>query len=137
MRMLSVDYGDKRIGIAVCDELEMLATPLTTLKSTSMRNNIDAVAALAKKENAQKIVVGLPLNMDGTEGERASKSRSFGKVLERVSGVPVAYFDERLTSMQAEEIMNGMGIKKDKQKNIVDQIAAQIILQGYMDANKK
>lgn len=134
---MGVDYGDSRIGLAASDELEIMAFPLKTLKSESMRKNIDAIAALAKEENAELIVVGLPLNMDGTEGARASKTRSFGRVLERVSGVKVEYFDERLTSVEAEEIMESRGVKKSNRKNIVDRIAAQIILQSYMDANKK
>lgn len=134
---MGVDYGDSRIGLAASDELEIMAFPLKTLKSESMRKNIDAVAAVAKEENAELIVVGLPLNMDGTEGARASKTRSFGQVLERVAGVKVEYFDERLTSVEAEEIMESRGVKKSNRQNIVDRIAAQIILQSYMDANKK
>lgn len=135
--MLGVDYGDARIGLSVCDELEILASPLCTVKSESMRKNIDRIASVAKEENVGLIVVGLPLNMDGSEGERASKSRSFGKVLEKVAGIRVEYFDERLTSVEAEEIMDRTGVKQSKRKNIVDRIAAQLILQNYMDANKK
>ena len=136
MRILGIDYGDCRIGLSVCDEMEILASPLTTMKSLSMKKNIDSVCEIAKRENAQLIVVGLPLNMDGSEGERAGKSRAFGRVLERVSGIKVEYFDERLTSVEAEEIMQTVGVKKDKRKNIVDRIAAQLILQSYIDANK-
>ena len=135
--MLGVDFGDARIGLSVCDELEILATPLCTVKSESMRKNIDKVAEIAKRESVQKIVLGLPLNMDGTEGVRASKTRSFGNVLQKVSGVPVEYFDERLSSVEAEEIMETVQLKKSKRKNVIDRIAAQIILQSYMDANKK
>lgn len=136
MRILGVDYGDSRIGLSVCDEMEILASPLATIKSLSMKKNIDSVSDIAKRENVSLIVVGLPLNMDGSEGERAGKSRAFGRVLERVSGIKVEYFDERLTSVEAEEIMQSVGVKKDKRKNIVDRIAAQLILQSYIDANK-
>jgi putative Holliday junction resolvase len=136
MRILGVDYGDSRIGLSVCDEMEILASPLMTIKSLSMKKNIDSVCEIAKRENVSLIVVGLPLNMDGSEGERAGKSRAFGRVLERVSGIKVEYFDERLTSVEAEEIMQSVGVKKDKRKNIVDRIAAQLILQSYIDANK-
>lgn len=132
-----MDYGDSRIGLSVCDELQILAVPLLTIKSESMRKNVDKIASIAKDENVQKIVVGLPLNMDGTEGIRASKSRAFGRVLEKVSGIETVYFDERLTSVQAEEIMDEMNVKKDKRKNIVDRIAAQIILQSYLDSIEK
>ena len=136
MRILGVDYGDSRIGLSVCDEMEILASPLATIKSLSMKKNIDSVSDIAKRENVSLIVVGLPLNMDGSEGERAGKSRAFGRVLERVSAIKVEYFDERLTSVEAEEIMQSVGVKKDKRKNIVDRIAAQLILQSYIDANK-
>ncbi len=133
---MSVDYGDSRIGLSVCDELEFLAHPLRTIKSESMRKNVDVVAEIAKSERAEKIVVGLPLNMDGSEGERAGKSRAFGRVLEKVSGIEVDYFDERLTSVEAENIMEEVSVKKSKRKNIVDTIAAQIILESYLSARK-
>lgn len=137
MRILGVDYGDARIGVSVCDELEILASPLMTVKSESMRKNIDRIAEIARREGVKKIVVGLPLNMDGSEGERAGKSRAFGRVLEKVSGIEVDYMDERLTSVEAEEIMELVNVKKEKRKNTVDRIAAQIILQTYLDAVKK
>ena len=135
--MLGVDYGDARIGLATCDELEILATSLDTIKSESMRKNIDSVAAVAKAERAERIVVGLPLNMDGSEGARALKTRSFGKVLEKVSGIEVVYFDERLTSVEADERMDEANVKKSKRKGLVDRIAAAIILQSYLDSYKK
>lgn len=135
--MLGVDYGDARIGVATCDELEILATARDTIKSESMRKNIDAIAAIAKAENAERIVVGLPLNMDGSEGARASKTRSFGKVLEKVSGIEVVYFDERLTSVEADERMDEANVRKSKRKGLVDRIAAAIILQSYLDSYKK
>lgn len=137
MRMLGVDYGDARIGIATCDGLEILATARDTIASQSMRKNIDAVAAIAQAEKVERIVVGLPLNMDGTEGARVSKTRSFGKVLEKVSGIEVVFFDERLTTVEADERMDEAQIKKSKRKGIVDRIAAAIILQSYLDYYKK
>ena len=135
--MLGVDYGDARIGVATCDELEILATARDTIRSESMRKNIDAIAAIAKAENAERIVVGLPLNKDGSEGARASKTRSFGKVLEKVSGIEVVYFDERLTSVEADERMDEANVRKSKRKGLVDRIAAAIILQSYLDSYKK
>ena len=137
MRILGIDYGDARIGTSVCDEMETMALPLKTVKSESMRKNIDAMAKLAREESVGLIVVGLPLNMDGSEGERASKTRSFGKVLSKVTGLEVEYVDERLTSVEAEEIMDTVGVKKGKHKVIIDTIAAQIILQTYLDIKKK
>ena len=137
MKILSVDYGDSRIGLAVCDELEILATPLATIKSESMRKNIDKISRIATDEGAKLIVVGLPLNMDGSVGERASKSQAFGRVLQKVSGIPVEYQDERLSSVEAEGIMDAVGVKKSNRKNIVDRIAAQLILESYLGSRKK
>ena len=137
MRILGIDYGDARIGTSVCDELETMAHPLRTYKSESMRKNIDTMSTLAKSENVGLIVVGLPLNMDGSEGARASKTRAFASVLSKVSGLAVELVDERLTSVEAEEIMNRIAVKKSKRKEIIDTIASQIILQSYLDGKKK
>ncbi|MBR2989232.1 MAG: Holliday junction resolvase RuvX [Clostridia bacterium] len=137
MRILGIDYGDARIGTSVCDELQTLAHPLKTYKAESMRKNIDAMSALAKNERVGLIVVGLPLNMDGSEGARASKTRSFASVLSKVSGLTVELVDERLTSVEAEEIMDNLSVKKSKRKDIIDTIAAQLILQSYLDRRKK
>ena len=137
MRILGVDYGDSRIGLSTSDELELLASPLVTVKSESMRKNVDKIAAIAKEQNAGAIVLGLPLNMDGSEGDRAGKSRAFARVLEKVSGLSVILIDERLTTVEAEEIMDANNVPKHKRKEIVDRIAAQLILQSYLDSNIK
>lgn len=137
MRILGVDYGDSRIGVSVCDELCKLASPLMTVKSESMRKNVDKIAAIAKEQSVGAIVLGLPLNMDGSEGIRAGKSRAFARVLEKVSGLEVKLVDERLTTVEAEEIMDANGVPKYKRKEIVDRIAAQLILQSYLDSNKQ
>jgi putative Holliday junction resolvase len=133
MRILGIDYGDARIGIALSDELEILASPLETYKSQSMRKDIDYVANIAKKHNCGKIVIGLPLNMNGTEGARVEKTKAFGSVLERVSSLPVVYKDERLTTVQVERVFDMGNVKKDKRKQIVDRTAAVLILQSYLD----
>ena len=132
-----MDYGDSQIGVSVCDELCKLASPLMTVKSESMRKNVDKIAAIAKEQSVGAIVLGLPLNMDGSEGIRAGKSRAFARVLEKVSGLEVKLVDERLTTVEAEEIMDANGVPKYKRKEIVDRIAAQLILQSYLDSNKQ
>ena len=137
MRMICVDNGEARIIKNNSDETEMLASPLATIKSLSMRKNIDNVARIAHEEGAGRIVVGLPLNMDGTEGARANKTKAFGNVLAKVSGIDVVYFDERLSSVEAEYIMDMNMVGKNKRKDIVDRIAAQVILQSYLDSNNK
>jgi putative Holliday junction resolvase len=133
VRILGIDYGDARIGIALSDELGILASPLQTYKSQSMRKDIDYIAGIAKEKNCGKIVIGLPLNMNGTEGDRVSKTKSFGSVLEKVSGIPVVYKDERLTTVQVERVFEQANVKKDKRKEIVDKTAAVLILQSYLD----
>ena len=133
MRVLGIDYGDARIGVALSDELGILASPLQTYKSQSMRKDIDYIASIAKENNCGKIVIGLPLNMNGTEGDRVSKTKSFGNVLEKVAGIPVVYKDERLTTVQVERFFEQANVKKDKRKQIVDKTAAVLILQSYLD----
>ena len=137
MRILAIDYGDARIGLALSDESETLASPIGTYKSQSMRKDIDYIAALAKEKQAGLIVLGLPVNMDGSSGERVSKTKSFGNVLERVSGIQVEYKDERLTTVTAEQTLIECGMRREKRKRIIDTLSAQIILQSYLDARKR
>ena len=136
MRILCVDYGDARTGLAISDELEMIASPLKTYKMKSMRCAVDYVANIAHCERAQLIVVGLPLNMDGSEGVRASKTRAFGRVLQKVYGLDVVYRDERLTRVEAEEILKQGGVGFAERKELVDSMAARLILQSYLESNK-
>ena len=133
MRILGIDYGDARIGLALSDELKILASPLETYKSQSMRKDIDYVAEIAKKYNCEKIVLGLPLNMNGSEGPRADKTRAFGRNLEKVTQLPIIYKDERLTTVQVERAFDEGNLRQDKRKQIVDRNAAVLILQSYLD----
>lgn len=137
MRILSVDYGDARTGLAVSDELCLIASPLPTFQTKSMRNAIDHVSSMVREQGVSLIVLGLPLNMDGSEGLRASKTRAFGKVLERVSGVEVIYQDERLTSIEAESILIEGNVRREKRKQLIDSLAARLILESYLDGIEK
>lgn len=137
MRILAIDYGDARIGLALSDESETLASSIGTYKSQSMRKDIDYISALAKEKQAGLIVLGLPVNMDGSSGERVSKTKSFGNVLERVSGIQVEYKDERLTTVTAEQTLIECGMRREKRKQVIDTLSAQIILQSYLDARKR
>jgi len=136
MRILGIDYGDSRIGLAQSDSLGIIASGLGAVANKSMRNSIDEIATIAKINEVSKIIIGLPLNMDGTEGDRANKTKAFGKNLEKVSGVSVFYQDERMTSISATRAMDDMGIKKHKQQAQIDTKSAQIILQMYLDKTK-
>lgn len=133
---MAVDYGDSRIGIAVSDKLGIIASPVGTIKSVGMRGDVDELSAKAKELDAERIVLGLPLNMDGSEGERAEKTRKLGAILEKVSGLTVELIDERLTTVSAERVLDEAEIKWDKRKKVVDTISAQIILQTYLDKIK-
>lgn len=137
MRILAIDYGDARIGLALSDESETLASPLSTYKSQSMRKDIDAIATIAKEKQAGLIVLGLPINMDGSKGERAQKTRAFGSVLEKVSEIKVVYKDERLTTVSAERTLIECNMRREKRKQVIDTLSAQIILQSYLDAQKR
>ena len=136
MRVLGIDYGDARIGLALSDELQILASPLETYQSQSMRKDIDYVANIAKSRNCEKIILGLPLNMNGTEGPRAEKTRAFGRNLEKVAEIPVVYKDERLTTVQVERAFEEGNLNKNKRKQIVDRTAAVLILQSYLDTKR-
>ena len=127
MKILAVDLGKVRTGLAICDPMEVLASPLAVLRQTSR---------IAKEEGAQQLVLGLPKNMDGSEGESAQAARSFSKLLERDSGLPVILRDERGTTISAHEALNVTNTRGNKRKAVVDAVAAVIILQNYLDYRK-
>ena len=133
MRILGIDYGDTRIGLSISDPLGMIAGPLPLYIAQSMRKDADYIAALVKEWDAQKIVLGMPRNMDGSYGERADKTTAFGRVLEKITGLTVIFRDERLTTAQAHRALTEGGYSKVRQKEKVDTTAAQIILQSYLD----
>ena len=137
MKMLGIDYGDRYVGLAGCDSEEILAYPLCAVKVKSMREAVDAAADMAIKESAEAIVIGLPLLPDGTEGDRASKTRAFGRVVGKVTGLPVDFADERLTTVQAEDLLALGGVKKRDMKKYTDKLSAQIILNDYIVARKR
>lgn len=136
-KILGVDFGLKRVGLAVCDSLHILATPLPVYHTKSMRNTIDHVASVAKDNEVRRIVVGLPLNLDGTESVQSGRARAFARNLGKVTGLPVELFDERLTTVEADELLIEAGVRKaaDRAK-LVDSMSAKVILQGYIDNNK-
>ncbi len=136
MKILAIDYGDVRTGFAVSDVTETIASPIGTFVCETMRKAVDKTLELISKTGAQKVVIGLPINMDGSEGERASKTRSFATVIERVSGLAVEFRDERLTTVSAERSLIESGVRREKRKQVIDTVSAQIILQSYLDIKK-
>jgi len=137
MRILGLDYGEKRIGVALCDELGLTAQGLTTVISKSWRRDVEAIAHLVKTYGVEKIVIGYPLRLDGTEGIQCEKVIRFSRRLEAALGVPVISWDETLTTKEAEEILARSGVHPKKRKDVVDRLAASLILQSYLDALSK
>lgn len=136
MVILSVDYGDKRTGIASCDRLEMLASPVTVIWGDYAPKVIDEIQKIATEYKAEKIVVGLPKNMDGSEGERAEKCKAFARVLSEKTGIETVMCDERLTTVSAHKALNATNVRGQKRKNIVDAVSAVMILESYLAQNK-
>ena len=135
-RILGVDFGDTRTGLAISDTLGMLAGGIGYVESTWMVKTSQLVAEKAKEHGAAKIVVGLPVNMNGTHGPRAEKAKEFAELLKADSGLPVELFDERCSTMAAHQILNFTDTRGKKRKAAVDTLSAQIILQNYLDSKR-
>lgn len=136
MRILAVDYGDARTGLAICDEMEMLASPLDTIYGAWQPKVAEQIVQKAREFGVQEIVVGYPLNMDGSAGERAVKCKEFAQLLESLTGLPVHLWDERGTTISAHRALNETNTRGKKRKAVVDQVAAVVILQSYLEYRK-
>ncbi len=136
MRTMGLDVGTKTVGVAVSDELGLTAQPVTTVRRTNLRADLKALAELTEEHSVTRYIVGLPLNMDGSEGERAAASRAFGAALQRQQELPVDYWDERLTTVAAQRVLLEADVSRAKRKQVVDQLAAALILQGWLDAQQ-
>jgi putative Holliday junction resolvase len=136
MVILSVDYGDKRTGIAVCDKFEMLASPVCVITEWNIDSLANKIIDVAKEKRAEEIVVGLPKNMDGSEGFRADACKELGEKLKSLTEIPVNFWDERLTTVSAHKILSENNVRGKKRKAVVDAVAADIILQDYIDFRK-
>ena len=135
---IALDVGDVRIGVAVSDLLGITANPRETYvrKKDDVSADIAYFCEYAKKEDADAFVLGLPKNMDGTEGERAQVTRQFGDMLEKASGLKVFYQDERLTTVSAERMLIDADVRREKRKKVIDKVAATIILQAFLDSHQ-
>lgn len=136
MVILSVDYGDKRTGIAVCDKLEMLASPVCVLTEWNAEALAEKIVEIANDKKAEQIVVGLPRNMDGLKGFRADACEALGDIIKSKTNIPVVFWDERLTTVSAHRILSDNNVRGKKRKAVVDAVAAEIILQNYIDSRK-
>ena len=137
MKILAVDLGKARTGLAMCDLGELLASPLEVVTEYNREKLARTVAEKAAAQGVGEIVVGLPRNMDGTEGESARSARAFAAALEGLTGLPVALRDERLTTVTAHSYLNDPNTRGKKRKAVVDAVAAVIILEEYMSYRKR
>ena len=133
---MSVDFGDSRTGLAVCDKSEFLASPLTVVHEYNFEKCAEQTAEYAKNEKAELIVVGYPKNMNGTVGERAEKCEKFAELVTELSGIPHKMWDERCTTVSAHNYLNETNVRGKKRKNVVDAVAAVIILESYLGYTK-
>ena len=136
MRILGLDYGTKTVGVAVSDELLITAQGVEIVRRkapTKLRQTLARIEELVNEYNAEKIVLGYPKNMNNTEGERCERTKEFKEMLEKRTGLEVVLWDERLTTVSADNAMMEMGIRRENRKEYVDEIAAIFILQGYLD----
>lgn len=140
MRIMALDYGSKTVGVAVSDKLGLTALPLETIKrekENKLRKTLARIEEIIKEKSISLIVLGKPLNMDDSEGERVEKSLAFKEALEKRTGLEVLWQDERLSSVEAEEILADSGIKKEDMKRYIDSVAASVILREFMNTNKE
>ena len=138
MRTMGIDFGDVRIGVAVSDALGWTAQAVETIEwRDSMKKPAERIKQLVKTYDVDKLVMGFPKNMNGTIGPRGEKTQKFIEVLSGYIDIDIVKWDERLSSVSANRIMHDVGMKTSKKKKVVDQIAAVLILQGYMDSQQK
>ena len=133
MRLLGLDVGDVRIGVAVCDSLEIAAFPVGVVRRVgSLKRDSAAVAALATEQEAEGIVVGLPLSLDGGVGPQAERTQGFARALANLLPIPIVLWDESLSSVEANEMLIAQGVSRAKRRERIDQTAAAIILESYL-----
>ena len=135
MRILAVDHGSKRIGIAVSDELKMIAQPLEFIPAEPFAAFLARLKELLREKEVELVLVGLPRNMDGTYGPAALKTQEFVAALKEAISIPIKTWDERLTSVQANRLLIQGGVRRQQRKEKVDQMAAAILLQSYLDGS--
>ena len=132
MRIMAIDYGDRRIGLAVSDPLGMICGEAWTMEEWDMARASLRISEEAKARGVERLILGLPRNMDGSEGPRAEKSRELKELLEKDSELPVTLWDERRSSIEAHAILHANGKKEKKHRKTVDAVAASLILEGYL-----
>ncbi len=133
MRKLGIDFGDARIGLAISDPIGFFATGLETYHRKNLKSDLQYISDLIKAREVDTIVVGLPINMDGTMGIRVDKTKEFCAELSKLIDVKIEYSDERLTTVAAEKMLIESNVRREERKKLVDKVAATLILQNYLD----
>ncbi|MBO4983491.1 MAG: Holliday junction resolvase RuvX [Clostridia bacterium] len=136
-RILGVDFGDARTGVALSDISGFLASGVGTIKSTSFLKTAEEVVKIAKEKDVSLIVLGHPINMNGTLGPRSEKAQAFAKHLQEISGIEVVLQDERLSTANAHTMLNLTNTRGEKRKSIIDEMSACLILQSYLDSRRR
>ena len=134
MRVLALDVGDKRVGVAISDPTQMLARSLKVIQRSSPENDCDTVAQLVEEYEVERVVVGYPRSLDGTVGEQAEKVERYAAGLAKALDVPVVLWDERFSTVSAERLMREVGLRGKKKRERIDAVAAAVILQDYLDS---
>lgn len=135
-RVMGIDYGDKRIGIAMSDLMQVIASPFEVYNTVSSELDVEHICNLIKQNEVETVVIGLPLNMDGTEGERAKITREFADCIAKKCDVNIVFQDERLSSVEAEEILIEANVRREARKGIIDKLSASIILESYLNKRR-
>ncbi len=136
MIIMSVDYGDVRTGIAICDKMQILASPVCVITEKDRNNLIKKINEIAIERKVERICVGVPQNMDGSYGFRSDACREFGELLGEKTGLEIAFQNERLTTVSAHNILNAVDVRGKKRKAVVDAVSAVLILEDYMNSIK-
>jgi len=136
-RVLAVDPGSRRVGLALSDEARLLASPLRTLEAEPASTLSERLAAVAREVGAVELVVGLPRNLDGSSGAAAASARSLADQLKRSTRLPVSLHDERLSSVAAERHLVAQGVRRERRKGLVDQLAATLILEAFLERKRR
>lgn len=137
MRKMALDVGEKTLGVAVSDSTMLIAQGVEILERKSIKKDLARLKELIGKYQVEEVVVGLPLNMNGSEGPQAKKARDFGEKVKSQLKVPVVFWDERLTTMEAERTLLNADLSRAKRKKVIDKMAAVLILQNYLDRKRK
>lgn len=137
MRIMCIDLGTKTIGLAVSDPMGVIALPVTTLRRKAVEKDIEEVVKAASEREVVLIIVGMPINMDGSEGARARQTRKFAERLKAATALPVEFWDERLSTAAVTRVLIDADVSRAKRKDAVDKLAAAYILQGYLDSQMR